>query len=189
LNISASVAVKIGDLPSMQPLMRSRDWCGPLAYALLGTREYSDASRFISLSVRGKASTRSLNLELSWSELGSDVALCVNSYQKPELIELASLGFAGIVLQCELNMSMLEVTQRGDRADYWIGPGDESGHRNLMLEVSGMSSDGDVLALARRKATQLLDNPFDAGGYVVAVNFSHGEAILGWAECLVGGQR
>lgn len=86
--------------------------------------------------------------------------------QETVITEWAACGIACAILPFYTNLKVVKVTERGDRFDYWVGDGSHL----YGLEISGIVQ-GSRKRRERTKARQLLDNPFDIGGYVCIVHF------------------
>lgn len=70
-------------------------------------------------------------------------------------------------------LRVLQVTQAGDKFDYWIG--DEE--REYALEVSG-TIEGRLTERHAAKVRQLHENPFRVDGYVAVTRFASQESIF-----------
>lgn len=89
------------------------------------------------------------------------------------ITEWAALGVACAVVWQYAGARLSSVSRCGDRFDYWVSHQGEV----RCLEVSG-TQDQNLETRHRLKVRQLLDNPYDAGGYVVAVSFGERRVIL-----------
>lgn len=162
----------VNDLHIHHPELRAEDFRSPLVRRLTGTDRYSDGQRTIRNSYRpSEAQTNENSLVLSWSGLRNDHDRCINTYQEPVITELATLGLACILLHHNAGQTIIEVTRRGEKADYWLRGREE------MLEVSGQQS-GNIDALFRTKAQQLLANPYKKPGYVCVAIYDDAHARL-----------
>lgn len=86
--------------------------------------------------------------------------------QEHAVTEWAACGIACVIIPEFTPFHITNVTQRGDRFDYWVGDGSQE----FGLEVSGTLS-GNIAQRRRVKAKQLLENPRRVGGYVCIVRF------------------
>lgn len=161
--------------------VRAADWRSPLAFRLLGSASYSDSSRTVSDSFRppGAPAPQAGEIELSWSGLKKDFDLCLKTYQAHTLTEFAALGLACVLVRHRALVRIVEVTRRGERADYWVG--EAEGDKSLLLEVAGRQ-ECDLDELCAEKARQLRDNPYGKPGYVCVVEFQDATARLWFFE-------
>lgn len=104
------------------------------------------------------------HLLLTW-EIDTPV-IAVPPVQESVITEWAACGIAGAMLPFYTPFQLVKVTESGDRFDYWVGDGQQL----YGLEVSGLLQ-GSLLRRQRTKIRQLLDNPFEVGGYVCLVHF------------------
>lgn len=164
--------VDVCKLHENHPDIVASDWRSPLICKMLGSKQYADGSKEIQDTYSGQDGAEvKRTLLLKWEGINDEFKQRINTYQAPVLSEHAACGLACILLSERTNKKITEVTQRGDRADYWLG------NREMMLEVSGHQT-GPLEALNEEKKKQLLDNPHEADGYVCAAIFSECEASL-----------
>jgi hypothetical protein len=168
-------------LGNLHPKIRADDWRSPIVIRLLGGGSYTDGSVTITVNCRRQAievntdATNERNVELCWANLRSDYEKCKNTYQAPVLTEFAALGIACVVSADCSNAQITEVTQRGDKADFWLND------RQWLLEVSGQES-GDLATLRDQKRDQLLANPFEKPGFVCVSNFQQRKSYFWYFE-------
>lgn len=169
--------VEIATLHEAHPQIRAQDFRSPLVRRLIKGSNYCDGACSLSDSFRapGIAEPTQRTLNLSWAGLKSDFEQVTKTYQEPVITEFATLGLACILVAERAGLEVTEVTRRGERADYWLGD------RELLLEVSGQQV-GDIDALCREKADQLLDNPFEKPGYVCVASYDRPSARLWFYE-------
>lgn len=163
-------------LGGLHPKIRADDWRSPIVIRLLSGGSYIDGTATIELSCRRQAievnaEANERSVELRWENLRSDYEKCKNTYQAPVLTEFAALGIACVVTADCPKAQITEVTQRGDKADFWLNDG------QWLLEVSGQES-GDLIALRDKKRDQLLANPFERSGFVCVSNFQQRKTYL-----------
>lgn len=166
--------VDLQTIPEGHPKLRAKDWYSPLAIRLLAGANYRDAeNEQMSDSFRAESESIPQNdsLLFRWKGIKEDFEQCCNTYQDPDLTEMAALAVACALMTNRAKLEITEVTRRGDRADYWIGD------RESMLEVSGQQQ-GNLEKLRDEKADQLLDNPYGKSGFVCVSNFAGRQAYL-----------
>jgi hypothetical protein len=165
--------IEIARLHEAHPQIRAQDFRSPLIKRLIAGAVYRDGGCNVSDSFRAPGidtPTQSV-LNLSLAGLKSDYEQVSRTYQEPVITEFATLGLACILVAKRTGLEITEVTRRGDRADYWLGD------REFLLEVSGQQV-GNIDALCREKADQLLGNPFDKPGYVCVAIYDRRSARL-----------
>lgn len=114
-------------------------------------------------------------LHLTWnakSEQGS-----VPPIQEHVITEWAACGLARVVVPLYTNWQVLQVTQVGDKFDYWVG----NDEYEFGLEISGTVND----KLEQRhllKIRQLLQNRHHVAGYVSVTSFGIGRSIFSFHE-------
>ncbi|MBE7465619.1 MAG: hypothetical protein HS116_19260 [Planctomycetes bacterium] len=156
--------VDVPQLHEQHPKVRARDWCSPLVFRLIGTREYIEGNRRISVSFRNQDLVNSESaLLLRWSGLKADFDQCINTYQEHVLSEYAALGIACILLSKNTDFRITSVCRNGEKVDYWIG--NKLEEKLFVLEVSGRQN-GSIEALTMEKTQQLASNPWTLPGYI-----------------------
>lgn len=172
--IIGTIHCQVERLGETQPKLRASDWRSPLVYRLTSNVAYQDSDATIDLSME-EDNPEQWVLRLSWEGLEQDFVLCLNSYQESVLTEFAALGVSCIAVRHVLDKTIIRVTRRGEKADYWLE------NKENLLEVSGQS-EGDLENLRDQKKKQLLENPFDKPGYVSVTNFSERRSYLCYYE-------
>ena len=169
--------IDVADLPSGHPQIRAKDWTCPLVLRLLADTSYSDGSGRIEDSFRrmGSESPVDSAVELRWIGLEEECEQVRRTYQAPVITEMATLGLACVLMSKRAGLQITEVTKRRDKADYWIGD------KEYLLEVSGEQS-GNLADLCKRKAKQLLANPFGKPGFVCVAIYDRAGARLWFYE-------
>lgn len=110
-------------------------------------------------------------LRLHWEEV--TIPTLPAGVSDATVTEWAALGVAAAVVWQYAGVRLSAVTMRGDKFDYWVR---RDGER-FGLEVSGTTTD-EVVDRHREKVTQLRENPFAVGGYVVVVGFATRRVIF-----------
>lgn len=114
-------------------------------------------------------------LHLSWST--SSVLEKGMPLQEHVVTEWAAVGIACVLASLYAGLRVLQVTQFGDRFDYWIGD-DEL---EYALEVSG-TVEGSLTGRHAAKVRQLQGNPYGVEGYVAVTRFASLEAIFSFEQ-------
>ena len=120
--------------------------------------------------IRGRT-TEERQLRLTWD--AKAIPALPLAIQENPLTEWAALGVACVVIWQYAGVRLHEVAVQGDRFDYWVNLYDQQ----YGLEVSGTVGN-DLEARHREKVRQLLDNPYQCDGYVVAVDFASRRVIF-----------
>lgn len=87
--------------------------------------------------------------------------------QEEVITEWAACGLTCVVLPLYTTYHIVDVADRKDSFDYWVGDGTDL----IGLEVSGLLA-GDIHARKREKVAQLLASWRDVNGFVCVVNFT-----------------
>jgi len=105
-------------------------------------------------------------------------AFC-RTLQDPVITEFAAIALALLYVTDYTDLQCVEVTQRGERADYWLGR--SPGRKEKLLEVSGIDngSKQELAEREREKITQVRKNDFCRKEFFVAVcEFCNGHSIF-----------
>lgn len=103
----------------------------------------------------------------------------LRSLQEEDITEYGAVGLALLYVAEYTDLRVVEATQRGDRADYWMGtyPGD----KQRLLEVSGIDNgnESDVGKRATQKADQVRRNTkYQKDFYVSVAEFRNGISVF-----------
>ena len=177
--VVAGTNVDVVQLHVPHPRIRAKDWRAPLIHRLLKSDRYKDGAARLSRSFRGPTSQTDGTLGLVWKDMREDVLQCARTYQEPVLTEFATLGLACILLTENTDLSISEVTRRGEKVDYWIG--DSNNRKKYVLEVGGQQG-GSLDALASTKTAQLEENPWGSAGYICVAVYDLDAARLWYCE-------
>jgi hypothetical protein len=106
-------------------------------------------------------------LRVQWKdETAEHIPKMIRTHHEIHLTEFAAIGITCILFPKVVNLTGMEVSERGTRADYWIN------NKQYLIEISGTETEGELFRRHREKVEQLLDNPDGKDGYVVVVCFS-----------------
>lgn len=153
----------------------------PLLVMLAGAK--GDAGQ-VEVNVKvmnGKTIVSDTQETIAWQAHPEDVAGARNAIARTSLVEYAAIGMACLIIPtyCD-GRQLLEVTRRGDRADYWLGY--HPGEKVALLEVGGTEK-RSIQVLLNEKTNQLAGNPYGVDGYVVVARFESFEVILSQNRC------
>lgn len=110
-------------------------------------------------------------LELHWKR--ESETLSSPPIQTSVITEWAAYGMACVVVPFYTGLQIAQVTQIGERFDFWVRKDGEK----FGLEVSG-TLDGNLEQRQRIKQRQLLRNRNQVGGYVSVTSFQEQHTIL-----------
>lgn len=110
-------------------------------------------------------------LELRWQK--ESETLSSPPIQSSVITEWAAYGMACVVIPFYTGLPIVQVTQIGERFDFWVRKDLEK----FGLEVSG-TLEGNLEQRQRVKQRQLLRNPNQVGGYVSVTSFRERHTIL-----------
>ncbi len=121
----------------------------------------------MNIAARWLGRARGFTLQVSWSEETARKAdrLLLTLQTKP-LVELAAAALALGLARRVVWLGRLEVTDYGDRADYYSMNG------SCVLEMSGTENRSELGRRHREKIAQALANPFAWDAYVCVCAFS-----------------
>lgn len=106
-------------------------------------------------------------LRVQWKdETAERIPNMIRTHHERHLTEFAAIGITCILFPKVVNLSGMEVSEIGTRADYWIC------NKQYLIEISGTETERELFRRHREKVEQLLDNPDGKDGYVVVVCFS-----------------
>ncbi len=106
-------------------------------------------------------------LRVQWKdETAERIPHMIRTHHEIHLTEFAAIGITCILFPKVVNLSGMEVSEIGTRADYWIS------NKRYLIEISGTETERELSRRHREKVEQLLDNPDGKDGYVVVVCFS-----------------
>ena len=106
-------------------------------------------------------------LQVQWQDKTAEaIPKMIRTHHERHLTEFAAIGITCLLFPMVVNLSGMEVSEIGTRADYWIG------NKQYLIEISGTETEGELFRRHREKVEQLLDNPDGKDGYVVVVCFS-----------------
>ena len=114
-------------------------------------------------------------LHLSWS--ASSVLEERIPLQERVVTEWAAMGIACVLVPLYAGLRVLQVTQAGDRFDYWVGDDEWE----YALEVSG-TIEGSLAGRHAAKVRQLQRNPHGVDGYVAVTRFASLEALFSFNQ-------
>lgn len=121
--------------------------------------------RDLSSALLGRA--RRCRLQVSWSAITAGKAERLrHTVQRNIVVEMAAIAVALILTTLVVDLGQLEVTRRGDRADY------QSLAMPSVLEVSGTETESELPSRHREKVAQALANPQGLDAYVVVCAFA-----------------
>jgi hypothetical protein len=110
-------------------------------------------------------------LQLTWAK--SSERLHTPPVQEHVVTEWAACGIACALLPLYTGLQVLQVTQVGDRFDYWVG----NETQEFGLEISGLLT-GDLEQRHRTKIRQFIESPHKVAGYVSVTNFQSQHSLL-----------
>jgi hypothetical protein len=146
-----------------------------LPFAIIRLRQAVTTDQQATLAVRlrdvVKTGESHRGLLLSWSASGMVKESL--PLQEHVITEWAAVGIACVLVPLYTSLRVLQVTQAGDKFDYWVG--DEE--REYALEVSG-TIEGRLADRHAAKVRQLQANPYDVDGYVAVTRFASLESIF-----------
>ena len=141
------------------------------------SNEDEEACSFSLCKIIGRKDMTEMNI--SWSGMG--LVPPKSASEERSTTEQAALGIAHIIFPRIINKRILERTQIGDGADYWIGKEESEG----LLEVSGMyDSREKIETRVEKKTHQLIKSPFYNGdldnvdGYVSVTHFAKKSSVI-----------
>lgn len=114
-------------------------------------------------------------LQLTWNVTTAQINL--PPIQEHIITEWAACGLACIVVPLYTDWQVLQVTQVGDRFDYWVG----NEQYEFGLEVSGTIRD-NLEQRHHLKVKQLLQNRHHVAGYVSVTSFGVGRSIFSFHQ-------
>lgn len=114
-------------------------------------------------------------LQLTWTKASEK--LHIPPVQAHVITEWAACGIACVVIPFYTGLQVLQVTQVGDRFDYWVG----NEAQEFGLEISGLLV-GDLEQRHRAKIRQLIENPHRVAGYVSVTSFQARRSILSFNQ-------
>lgn len=130
-----------------------------------------EATLLVHLSDIGEMGKARRELLLSWSTdsmAEEEIAL-----QEHIVTEWAAVGIACVLVPLYAGLRILQVTQLGERFDYWVGDDEHE----YALEVSGTVA-GSLTGRHAAKVRQLRENPYGVDGYVAITRFAGPESIF-----------
>lgn len=110
-------------------------------------------------------------LQLTWAQASE--RLLTPPVQEHVITEWAACGIACALLPLYTGLQVLQVTQVGDRFDYWVG----NETQEFGLEISGLLA-GDLEQRHRTKIRQLIESPHKVAGYISVTNFQAQRSLL-----------
>jgi len=119
----------------------------------------------------GEAGNQTHSLRIRWHD--ANIPKQPLGISENTITEWAALGVACVVIALYRGLTIQGVTGQGDRFDYWVS----DGQSRCGLEVSGTLT-GEVESRHRAKIRQWQENPWQADGYVVTVDFATRQAIF-----------
>ncbi len=125
---------------------------------------------------------KSRELLVSWST--DDIIDEKIPLQEHVITEWAAVGIACVLVPLYTDLRILQVTQAGDRFDYWGG----SDEWEDALEISG-TVERNLKNLHNVKVRQLQRNPYKVDGYVAVIRFSSLDAIFSFNRHEGGGTK
>lgn len=120
-----------------------------------------------------------MELDCKEEDVLREIEAFVRTLQAEDVTEYAAIGLALLYVAEYTELRVVEATQRGDRADYWMGiaPGD----KQKLLEVSGLDRGNETQILKREneKIEQVRKNKFYKKDFYVAIaEFANGISIF-----------
>lgn len=141
----------------------------------LPRRDYELTLRNIPLGDR----IETIELESHDEESLGSVEALNRTLQEEVITEYGAIGLALLYVAEYTGQQVVEVTQRRERADYWIGR--EPGDKDTLLEVSGLdhASQSDIKAREEQKVEQVRKNRDYKKPFFVAIcEFCNGFSIF-----------
>ncbi|RIK40907.1 MAG: hypothetical protein DCC55_13590 [Chloroflexi bacterium] len=114
-------------------------------------------------------------LQLSWASESDRPN--IPPVQEHVVTEWAACGIACALIPLYTGLQVIQVTQVGDRFDYWVG--NES--QEFGLEVSGLLT-GELEQRQRIKLRQLSESPHKVAGYISITSFHAQRTILSFHQ-------
>jgi hypothetical protein len=108
-----SKTIDINAMPMSHSNLRAEDWRSPLVRRLIGCDKYVDGLTTITGSYAGQTDSNPSNhpVTIHWSDLESDLAKVIKTYQAPVITEMATLGLACGLISAFTQMEVTEVTR------------------------------------------------------------------------------
>lgn len=97
------------------------------------------------------------------------------SEQRKPIVERGAVALAALTLSHLVADSRMQVTNQGDRVDYWLPK------QRLALEISGTEQVREISRRVRTKSIQLLANPRGLDGFLCVCCFGKDQNRIRWS--------
>lgn len=123
------------------------------------------------VSVLLKRTNSVITVEFDWlADTFPECQRIFQTLQREVIVEYAAVATAFLVVTNMVQKNIVEVTLRGDKADYFLDG------RKYLLEISGTENTALLVSRHNEKIRQLQANPFGKDGYVFVCCFSNQKA-------------